>query len=150
MPNDHGLDLDEIFEVVDTADVLIIRFHMPSDRRLLVDTRSTAVDPPIVRMVGRASSVEERFRSIKRLRPRLPLPERVLSFQWPRHIRSLAETGVWDRIVQRIAASGHQGAIGECEAMWRELVQAERGETIAAITGGEGWQTIWERKPAKP
>ena len=145
MSNDFGLDLDQILRVVDTADVLIIRFQIVMDQRLLVDARSTAIDPPVVQLVPRAGSVEERFRSLKQLRPRFPLPDKIMSFQWPRHVATLAETGVWDRIVQRVTAAGHSGTAEMCEAIWRELLAAERREVITAITGGDRYQTLWQR-----
>jgi hypothetical protein len=146
MSSDFGIDLDEIYNVVETAEVVIIRFQMPVDRRLLIDARSTEVDPPILRLVPRASSVEERFRSLKQLRPRLPVPDRIMSFQWPRHVRVLDEAGVWSRVVRRLVASGHPDVERMCEAVWRELLGAERREELAAIVGGEGWQTLWERE----
>src|SRR5438105_1267438 len=98
MSSDFGIDLDEIYQVIETAEVVIIRFQMPVDRRLLIDARSADGDPPVVRLVPRASSVEERFRSLKQLRPRLPLPDKIMSFQWPRHVRVLEEAGVWSRV----------------------------------------------------
>lgn len=145
MSDDFGLELDEILNVVDTADVLIIRFQIVADSRLLVDTRSTELDPPLVRLVPRASSVEERFRNLKQLRPRLPLPDRIMSFQWPRHVSMLAEAGVWDRIVRRVVGSGHAGAEAMCATVWRELVAAERREVVAAIRGEDRYQTLWEK-----
>jgi hypothetical protein len=148
MSNDFGIDLDEIFKVIDTADVLIIRFQSIADQRLLVDARSSPVDPPLLRLVPRASSVEERFRNLKQLRPRFPLPDKIMSFQWPRqHVETLATAGVWERIVRRMAASGHPGMQQMCEQVWRELLTAERREVFAAIRGGEGYETLWERRP---
>jgi hypothetical protein len=144
MSNDFGIDLDEIFKVLDTADVLIIRFQLV-DQRLLIDARHTDVDPPLVKLVPRAGSVEERFRSLKELRPRLPLPDKIMSFQWPRHVRVLADAGVWQRVVDRMSASGHTNVQSMCDAVWQELVAAERREEMAAIRGGEGFQTLWER-----
>lgn len=144
MSNDFGIDLDEIFKVLDTADVLIIRFQLV-DQRLLIDARHTELDPPLVKLVPRAGSVEERFRSLKQLRPRLPLPDKIMSFQWPRHVRLLADAGVWERIVARMTASGHPKMHEMCDNVWRELLIAERREEIAAIRGGEGFQTLWER-----
>ena len=144
MSSDFGLDLAEINRVIDTADVLIIRFQLV-DQRLLVDTRSTELDPPLLKLVARASSVEERFRSLKLLRPRLPLPDRILSFQWPRHVTMLAETGVWERLTRRMAATGHPGLDKLCAEVWQDLVLAERREVQAAIVGGPGYQTLWQR-----
>lgn len=146
MSNDYGLDLDEIFKVVETADVLIIRFQIISDTRLLVDARSTEIDPPLIRLVPRAESVEDRFRGLKQLRPRFDLPDKIMSFRWPRHVAMLAETGVWARIVKRMVDAGHAGAQSMCDEVWRELVGSERREVISAIRGGEGYQTLWERE----
>ena len=146
MSSDFGIDLDEIFQVVDSADVLIIRFEIVADKRLLVDARSTPIDPPIVRLVPRAGSVEDRFRSLKQLRPRFPLPDKIMSFKWPRqHVETLATAGVWDRIVRRMVDSGHPGMQQMCDEVWRELLAAERREAMIAIRGGEGYQTLWER-----
>ena len=147
MSSDFGIDLDEIFKVVDTADVLIIRFQIVGDQRLLVDARSTELDPPVVRLVPRAESVEERFRSLKQIRPRFPLPDRIMSFQWPRHVQTLAASGVWERVVQRMVATGHAEMQQMCDEVWTELVVAERREVLAAITGGRGYQTLWQRTP---
>jgi hypothetical protein len=148
MSNDFGLDLDEIFNVLDTADVLIIRFQLV-DQRLLIDARGTELDAPLVKLVARAGSVEERFRSLKELRPRMPLPDKIMSFQWPRHVRVLEDAGVWQRIVARMKASGHPGMDEMCSGVWNELITAERREEIAAIRGGEGFQTLWEREPSE-
>jgi hypothetical protein len=145
MSNDFGIDLDEIFKVLDSADVLIIRFQLV-DQRLLIDARSTELDPPLVKLVARAGSVEERFRSLKQLRPRLPLPDKIMSFQWPRHVRVLADAGIWNRVVKRMCDSGHPGMQQMCDEVWNEMVAAERREEIAAIRGGEGFQTLWERE----
>lgn len=145
MSNSYGLDLSEILDVVDTADVMIIRFQMPMDRRLLIDTRSTPLDPPLLKLVPRASSVEERFRGIKQLRPRMPIPSKILSFQWPRHVRMLEEIGIWQKLCERLMASGHSGMEQLCAGAWQELLAAERKDEVSAILGGEGWETLWER-----
>ena len=68
MTEEFGVDLDEVFKVIDAADVLVVRFHL-IDKRLLVDFRRNANTGPLVKVVPRAESVEDRFRSIKRLRP---------------------------------------------------------------------------------
>src|SRR5438067_2163361 len=82
--DDLGFDLAPILNAIDTADVLIVRFPF-FDKRLLIDVRPSEVDPPAVQLVAQASGIEERFRSVKQARPRLPVPERIVSFQWPRH-----------------------------------------------------------------
>jgi hypothetical protein len=142
--DDLGFDLGPIFQAVDTAEVLIVRFPF-FEQRLLVDLRSNPTDPPVVALLPQASAIEERFRSVKQARPRLPVPDRIISFQWPRHVEVLAAAGVWDRIVRRLLSSGHSGLESRCEAAWREMQQAERHEVMRAIRGDQRYETLWER-----
>lgn len=142
---DFGVDLEVIMRAVDAADVLIIRFPF-MDARLLVDARPNDADPPVVTMVPQASAIEERFRTIKQARPLLPVPDRVLSFQWPRHASVLEAAGVWARIVARLTAVGHPATQGRCSEAWREMLAEERREVRAAIRGDDRYETIWERE----
>jgi hypothetical protein len=145
MENDFGLDVQEIMKVIDTAEVLVVRFAI-IDKRLLVDARHNQAEGPLIKLVPRAGSVEERFRHLKQIRPRFPLPERIMSFMWPRHVELLQASGVWQRIVDRLSALGHDGTPGECEAVYRELLAEERAQVLAAIRGEEGYRSLWERR----
>lgn len=144
MDSDFGIDLHEIFDVIDSAEVLIVRFAI-IDRRLLVDARVSETEGPLIKVVPRATSVEDRFRSLKRLRPRFPLPEKIMSFTWPRHVETLQAAGVWEHIVARLRAIGGEGVEEQCASAWQELCQEERKQVMAAIRGGEGYQSLWER-----
>jgi hypothetical protein len=142
---EFGIDLDEVFKVIDTAEVLVIRFALLNDR-LLLDARADADSgPPILKVVPRAGSLEERFKTIKQLRPSLPLPERILSFQWPRQIETLRSSGIWQRIEERCGADNHDDAGAMCAQAWRDLTAAERRLVTGAVMGGEGFHTLWER-----
>jgi hypothetical protein len=143
--NDFGLDIQEIIKVVDKAEVLIIRFAI-IDKRLLVDARHNQAEGPLIKLVPRVSSVEERFRHLKQVRPRFPLPERIMSFMWPRHVELLQTSGVWQRIVDRLSALGHGGTAEQCEAVYRELLAEEKAEVLAAIRGEAGYRSLWERR----
>ena len=145
MENDFGLDIQEIMKVIDTAEVLVVRFAI-IDKRLLIDARHSQVEGPLIRLVPRADSVEERFRHLKQMRPRFPLPERIMSFMWPRHVELLQTSGVWQRIVDRLRALGHSGTAEECEAVYRELLAEEKAQVVAAIRGEAGYQSLWERR----
>jgi hypothetical protein len=92
--------------------------------------------------------VEDRFRSIKRLRPEFGFPEKVMSFSWPRTIPVLVASGVWDHLVSRISGLGGEEAAAQCAAVLRELQAEERSEVAGAITGGDHYQTLWERARA--
>lgn len=146
MEHEFGLDLEEVCRVIDTADVVIVRFRI-LEPRLLIDARHTESDGPLIKLVGRAQSVEDRFRSLKALRPAFPLPDKIMSFEWPKHIATLSAAGIWERVEARLTAAGGPAAREQAHKVYAELVAAERREEVAAIRGGDGYQTLWERKP---
>src|SRR5215207_3408139 len=145
--DDLGFDLSPILNAVESADVLIVRFPY-FDKRLLIDVRRSELDPPVIQLVPQASGIEERFRSVKQARPRLPVPERIVSFQWPRHAETMAAAGVWQRIVERVVAAGGSGAARRCEETLEQMRAEERREQMRAIRGGERYETLWERDAA--
>ena len=140
MSTDFGIDLDEVRRVVEGAEVLVVRFTV-TDRRLLVDTRTNDTDGPMIRVVPPVTSAQERFKALKILRPRFRSPERILTFHWPRHARAMVEAGLWEHIARRITSAG--GDEASCADALHDLLTAERATEIAAITGAEGFKTIW-------
>ncbi|MFN0095538.1 MAG: hypothetical protein ACKVVT_12290 [Dehalococcoidia bacterium] len=147
MTDDFGVDLDEVLKVIDGADVLVVRFHI-IQKRLLVDFRTKAGVGPFAAVVPRAESVEDRFRSIKRLRPEFGYPEKVMSFSWPRTFGVLLASGVWGHLVDRMAREGGAAALDICARLQRELEREERSEVAGAIRGADHYQTLWERQRA--
>jgi hypothetical protein len=147
MGDDYGVDLGEVFEIIDAAEVLIVRFHLIR-RRLLIDFRARPGQPPIIKLVPPAESIEERFRSIKQLRPDFAVPEKVMTFHWPRTAGVLEECGVWGKIADRMTNIGGERSREECQGALRELRGAERQEVASAIRGGDHYQTLWERQGA--
>jgi hypothetical protein len=143
MDNDFHLDYAEIVKTIQSADVITFRFVI-INQRLLIDNRSSEIDPPLVKVVPRATSVEERFRSLKQLRPRFRLPEKISAIWWPKSIDSLVEHGVWDAIVERIVGGGFVKTAEECDEVLRELRDLERQEVANAISG-EGYQALWQK-----
>lgn len=141
---DYGIDLDEVRRVIDAADVLVVRFSI-TDQRLLVDARTNDEHGPMIRVVPKAGSAEERFRTLKAMRPRFRVPERILTFQWPRHASAMGESGVWDHLVRRMLLLGWPDTAAQCEQAFRDLVDAEHQVEIAAVRGDEGFQTLWPR-----
>ncbi|MGH2610825.1 MAG: hypothetical protein ACRDHF_17225 [Tepidiformaceae bacterium] len=147
MSDEYGVDLDEVFKVIDSAEVLVVRFDIVQ-KRLLVDFRTKPGVGPAIALVAPAESVEDRFRSIKKMRPEFPFPERVMSFQWPRSIRVLLGSGVWQRIAERMSALGGDEAAEGCGRAVEQLEAEERHEVGRAIRGAEHYQTLWERQRA--
>jgi hypothetical protein len=142
--DEYGLDIEEVTRVIDSADVLVIRFQIV-DKRLLIDCRVSDQEGPLVAVVPKAGSVEERFKSLKKMRPRFPLPEKIMSFLWPRQMQTFRDSGLWERIEARMVSLGGEGMREVCEQIYRELEREEKAEVVAAIRGGEGYQSLWER-----
>ena len=130
--------------VFDEAEVVVVRFHVIS-QRLLIDARSAPGDPPMVRLVPPVTSAEERYRYLQRERPGLPLPEHITVVGWPRYVQVLKDTGLWERIEQRLVREGGPDLAQLCGAVFGEVAAAERVEVAAAIRGGEGYESLWER-----
>ena len=93
----------------------------------------------------KAGSIEERFKSLKRLRPRFPLPEKIMSFMWPRHMETFRNSGLWTRIESRLVSLGGEAMTQRCSEVFEDLIREEKTEVLAAIRGGEGYQSLWER-----
>lgn len=145
MSDDFGIDLDEVRRVIEDSEVLIIRLETVGSR-VLVDFRSTATEPPYISRVPRVNSVEERVRAVKELRPAFPYPEKLMSFAWPRRVSIIGESGLWDVVRGRMEAIGGETAGEEAVRVHRELLDEERREVLAAVRGGEGMRTIWQRE----
>jgi hypothetical protein len=142
MDAEYHFDLGEIGESIDTAEVVGI--FLPLLRKtLLVDFRANETDAPYVAVVPMANSVEERFRSLKKIRPRFPRPDSMVLIPWPRYARSLEPLGVLDRIRARLEREGFAEQARLLPDCYADLRDAERTEIANAITG-EQYQTIWQ------
>lgn len=141
MDNVYHLDYDTILKTVRNAEVVAFRF-VTVPERLLIDNRFSEMDPPMVKLVPKVSSAEERFKSLKMLRPRFRLPGKISAVWWPRYVDGLVESGVWEAVVRRIVDNGFPEAARECESLLDELRRMERMEMLNAI-GGEGYRTLW-------
>lgn len=142
MDNDFTVDIDDVIATLRTQDVVIARF-VTVGRRLLIDFRSTPVDPPIVRVVDPVRSVDQRYAHLRTLRPRLPDPRALVSIFWPRFAASFAATGAWDVVLARIAESGHPAAVRAANEALEELVRLEHAHQREAITGAGPFRTLW-------
>lgn len=141
MDNIYHLDYEAILNTVRRSEVVAIRFVTVPDR-LLIDNRVSDTEGPMVKLVPRVSSAEERFKSLKMLRPRFRLPKKISAIWWPRYIGGLVEAGIWDAITDRIANNGYPDTARACDDILCELRKMERAEMFNAI-GGEGYRTLW-------
>ena len=113
-------------------------------RALVVDMRSHADEGPFVRVMPMARSAAERLRTLKRLRPHLPRAAEILVVPWPSFVDGLVRSGVWDRLRDRIAATGSQAALDSLDKALDELRVAESQE-LGALLRGEQYETVWSR-----
>lgn len=110
------------------------------ERRVLVDTRHSEADPPLIRVVDRVRSSDERFRELMRLRPRFSAPERIIAFPWPHSVRTMVESGVWQAISDRLVPMGVTD--NTLLAVLHEMQWEERSEEIKAVRGEEPYRTL--------
>lgn len=147
MDNDFNIDLVDIASTVRTNDVITIRF-VAVGQRLLLDFRATEIDGPLIKVVDPVKSVEERYRMLKKLRPRFSSPERIVSIWWPRFAYSLESTGIWAAVMERVTESGHVDAVRSAEETLSELLKLERMQQRDAVRG-DGFKTLWSATPSR-
>ena len=147
MDNDYNVDLRDITSTLGSSEVVVLRF-VAVGQRLLLDFRATELDGPLVRVVDPVKSVEERYKDLKRMRPRLGPPEKIVAIWWPRFVQSLRTTGVWDEVMSRVSDSGDVDAVRRAELSLDELVALERAQERAAIKG-DGFKTLWSRSATR-
>lgn len=146
MDQEFRIDLDEVRRNIERAEVVTLYF--PYFRQTLVlDTRTSATEGPLVRIRPMVNSVDERMRDLRSLRPRFGNPESLTLIPWPKYVTGLRDTGVWDVIVERMVAAGGEKYLDELETVYRRLRKYEWAEWRRAISG-DGYKTIWQ-KPAE-
>jgi len=94
--------------------------------------------------VPMASSVEERSRSLKKMRPSLDRPQSITVLPWPKYINSLVDLGIWDMILNKLVESGDSKLLTRSKLILEELYDLERKE-LATVINGDSYHTIWSR-----
>jgi hypothetical protein len=144
MYEDFRSELREVFLGIESAEVISLTFPLIR-KSLIMDTRFSLEDEPMVRILPMTGSIEERYRSIRRLRPHLPKPDNLAVIPWTRHMDSLVDFGIWGKLVERIIDSGHKRAVKALQTALDELRQLERMEMVAVIRG-DTYHTLWARE----
>jgi hypothetical protein len=141
LDSEFRIDVSEVNRTIDSAEVIALYFPLLR-KTLLMDFRTNDVDGPMIRVVPMANTPEERFQSLKKMRPRFGRPETITIIPWPRYATSLGDLGIWDRIVRRMADIGSPKSVRDADKCYAELTKLEREEIHRAITG-ENYETIW-------
>jgi hypothetical protein len=146
MYSENGVlvDFEEITKLVETADVFTVGFATFPER-LIVDARANDVETPMVQVVEPARSARDRLNWLNRRRPSLGTPEAFSFFAWPHSPSFMVQSGVWDRIRNRVD-TGDSQVQTQCDLAIKQLLNLDREATLA-ILRGEHSLTLWPRDP---
>ncbi len=139
-----GPDFEELIEVVDRSDVLVIAFPF-CQQRLLFDMRSDGLLGPLIEVVEPLGSPAERAAWLSERRPSLGAPEGSAFAFWPHSIGYLGASEVAEAVVRRVRREHGLDAAPELASVLRDLEVLERDCAVRAVSGGEGFQTLWRR-----
>ena len=142
MDSDFRIDIGEVQRAIDVGDITALYFPLLR-KTLLMDTRTTGVDGPMIKVVPMASSPQERFKELVRLRPRFSKPESITIIQWPKYVGSMVKLQLWDHIVRHFLEIGPPEIVRRCDECLQELSHTEQDELRRAITG-ENYETLWD------
>ena len=146
MYSENGVQVDfaETTKVIETADVFVVGFtNIPE--RLIVDTRWSDVETPLVQVVEPSTGARQRLAWLKRRRPTLGEPDSFIFFPWPHSAGFMVETGVWDQIVKRVVGDFDPAVKTQCETAIRQLQNLELA-AMQAVLRGENCITLWPRE----
>lgn len=143
---DNGLavNFDQMAAAVDDGEVIVVGFEMTS-KRLLIDLRADDHSPPLVEVVDPLANAQERNEWLSERRPGVPLPERFVFFVWPHSIELLSESPLFTRSRERMSREQGIDLSDDIEEARQDLAKREQDDTRRALTGGEGYQTLWSR-----
>ena len=140
----YGNGVDGVFKFVDNAEVMAI-FFPKFGQSVVIDVRAKEGEPPLVKVMPMARSISDRLRTIKRMRPALPRPQDILAIPWVGYVGALKSSGLWEKVVARIEATGYPEAIEASDRAFDELIRFERRE-LAQLIVGEQYETLWARQ----
>ncbi len=141
--DDFAVDLEELFNDIDNAEVVSISFPT-FDKSAVFDMRSSETEGPMLRLMPMVSSPRERIRSVRRLRPGFPRPTGLTVIPWHGYVDTLVQNGIWQKLVERFCRSGlnQREALDTCGSVLTELRHSEKTEMTSAILG-DNYHTIW-------
>jgi hypothetical protein len=144
MYSENGVlvDFEEIDKLVDAADVFTVGFATFPER-LIVDARFNDIETPMVQVVEPARSARDRLSWLNRRRPSLGAPEAFSFFAWPHSPSFMVQSGVWDRIRNRVEGADPQVSV-QCDLAIKQLLNLDYQATLA-ILRGEHALTLWPR-----
>lgn len=145
--NGPAVDLDAMDEAIAEADVMVVGFDFTVDR-LLLDLRTDEHrgTPPIVEIVEPVGSAQERAVWLSARRPGITPPERFVFFVWPHTVDFLQTSPLFHGVAGRIEVEQGVDVRHDLAGAVSDLNRRERLNTVAAIRGDVGFETLWSRR----
>ena len=140
-----GPDFEEFIEVIDRSEVVVVGFPF-CPQRLLLDMRSDGLLGPLIEVVEPMNSPAERAVWLADRRPSLGAPEDSAFAFWPHSVAYLGSSEVAEAIVRRVRREHGLDAGPDITSALRQLEVLERDCAERAVTGGEGFETLWKRE----
>ena len=136
--------MKEVLDSVEQAEIVCIIFPL-LNQCLIYDDRHTEVDPPRITVSQPLGSAERRLRQLNRARPNVPRASELTAFPWAGSVTSLVQSGIWDKMVNRMIDSGFREAADACRTTVTELLAWERRFYVSMIRGDGPFHTLWSR-----
>jgi hypothetical protein len=138
--------LSQVLSGISEAEVVTIFFPLLR-RAMVIDARTDEDTGHMVKVMPQVNSMEERIRSIEKLRPQFGKVRSILGVPWMKSVRRLDEHGVTRMLVDKLVSAG--ATYGEADAAVHAAAeQLWRLEKMAFVRmiRGEGFSTLWTTK----
>ena len=97
-------------------------------------------------MVDPVGGAHERTTWLSERRPGVPLPERFVYFVWPHSVEMLEQSPLFERSRSRIDREQGIDIGDDIRDVLDDLERRERDDLRRALSGGEGYETVWSRE----
>jgi hypothetical protein len=144
-PMDQSMDEfdQKMLEALRSAEVISV-FFVRVGRSMILDARREVGVAPAIILDDIVSTPQARLQSFRRLRPGLPLPERLTLAPWTSAVREFRDRGMLDVLLERCTSEGGYELKASASETYRELEILER-RYLRDLVRGVGMQTIWQR-----
>ena len=132
-----------MLDALRTADVMSV-FFVRVGRSLILDLRREGDVGPAAILDDIVSTPEARLQSFRRLRPELPLPERLTLAPWTSAVRDFSRHGLLAALLDRCRLEGGEDLQASAAKAFRQLERLEQ-KYLRDLVRGVGMTTIWQR-----
>jgi len=134
---------ERMLEAIRTSEVMSV-FFIRVGQSLIADLRRGEETAPAVMIDDIVSTPQDRLQSFRRLRPGLPLPERLTLAPWTSAVRDFQESGLLEALLARCRLEGGEGLATDAETAFKRLAFLEQ-KYLRDLVKGVGMQTLWQR-----